>query len=243
MRTIKFYFDLVSTYSYVGYELLRLQARAWAAAGHQVRIELLPFQIGYIFKQAKNAPPMAIPNKAVYMGKDITRTSNMIGMPWDGLPDFFPFNTKPALVALALIGNKYGFELDNGNSVIAKATLALMRSAWSGDAQFVPDTPENVTKVLVDAKIAFPDGASAADIVAEALKNPQYIEIVRENSKVAFEKHRAFGAPTIVVCRGEGEKEHMIWGSDRFEVVADILDLPYTPVKSIVNKIGPVSKL
>lgn len=37
----------------------------------------------------------------------------------------------------------------------------------------------------------------------------------------------AFGAPTLIVKQAGSDKEHVFFGSDRFEMIAKLLGLPY----------------
>lgn len=37
----------------------------------------------------------------------------------------------------------------------------------------------------------------------------------------------AFGAPTMIVKKAGSDQKHLIFGSDRFEVIAELLGLPY----------------
>jgi len=46
------------------------------------------------------------------------------------------------------------------------------------------------------------------------------------NTNEALEKG-AFGAPTFFVKKAESDEEMMLFGSDRFELMASLLELPY----------------
>jgi glutathione S-transferase kappa 1 len=47
-----------------------------------------------------------------------------------------------------------------------------------------------------------------------------------KNTEEALEKG-AFGAPSFVVKKAGSDDEHYFFGSDRFEVMSSLLDLPY----------------
>ncbi len=44
-------------------------------------LKLRPFFLGGIMKESGNRPPMMVPNKGVYMNKDIARIASYFGVP------------------------------------------------------------------------------------------------------------------------------------------------------------------
>ena len=44
-------------------------------------LKLRPFFLGGIMKESGNRPPMMVPNKGIYMNKDIERIASYFGIP------------------------------------------------------------------------------------------------------------------------------------------------------------------
>jgi len=46
-----------------------------------MNLKLRPFFLGGIMKESGNKPPMMVPNKGVYMNKDLARIASYYGVP------------------------------------------------------------------------------------------------------------------------------------------------------------------
>ncbi|KAG0339560.1 Glutathione S-transferase kappa 1 [Podila humilis] len=78
-----------------------------------------------------------------------------------------------------------------------------------------------------------------ADKVQEMLKLSTTKDVKQtlvDNTNQALEKG-AFGAPTFFVKKAGQDDEVMLFGSDRFEILASILDLPYPGLGNIGSKL------
>ena len=76
MTTISLYYDCVSPYSWLAFEFLLKHQRDWNYTLH-----LKPIFLGGIMKASNNTPPGLIPNKALYMTKDLTRWGELYQIP------------------------------------------------------------------------------------------------------------------------------------------------------------------
>lgn len=69
---IQFYFDLVSPWSFVAYQVLRKYSQTWS-----VPVEWCPVSLSYVMKYSGNKPPVTVANKGKYMMQEIARTRKM----------------------------------------------------------------------------------------------------------------------------------------------------------------------
>ncbi len=97
---IEFFYDVVSPYSYLGFEqLVRLEEGEWRGL---VTVVLRPFFLGAVMQATDNKPPALVPAKGRYMGRDLNRLSRALGLRVR-MPSRFPTLTLLAqrvLVAL-----------------------------------------------------------------------------------------------------------------------------------------------
>jgi 2-hydroxychromene-2-carboxylate isomerase len=187
-RTVDFWFEFASTYSYPAAS--RVEAAANAAG---VTLRWRPFLLGPIFReQGWNDSPFNIyPAKGRYMWRDLARICAELQLPWRQ-PSRFPRN---GLVA-------------------ARVACAVQDEPWCGDfvravyrANFADDReigePSVVAAVLTE--LGHPAEATLARAGESAVK-----ERLRAQTEEAV-RLGIFGAPTLVVGA------ELFWGNDRIE--------------------------
>ncbi|KAJ1949840.1 hypothetical protein EC988_004607, partial [Linderina pennispora] len=76
------------------------------------------------------------------------------------------------------------------------------------------------------------EGVVDPSVVDEALKSEGTLEAVVQNTE-AVKQLKGFGAPTILVSKGDGSKPQFFFGSDRFEHIAIYLDKEFLPSKQL----------
>ncbi|XP_064395176.1 glutathione S-transferase kappa 1-like isoform X2 [Halichondria panicea] len=76
MKKVQMFYDVVSPYSWVGFELLQRYSRKWNFV-----LDLCPFFLGGIMKGSSNRPPGMNAAKAAYMGADLKRISAYYDIP------------------------------------------------------------------------------------------------------------------------------------------------------------------
>lgn len=85
---IKFYFDLISTYSYIAiHKIDDLAAR------HGRTVDWIAVSLGHIFQSLEVKAPVFIPARAKYNAIDLARSCEFAGLPFV-LPPSFPFDVK-----------------------------------------------------------------------------------------------------------------------------------------------------
>ena len=69
LKQLEFVYDVLSPYSYIGFELLKRHSATW----NSVRVKYTPVAIGGLFKTSKNQSPAMVPLKGKYMPIDLER--------------------------------------------------------------------------------------------------------------------------------------------------------------------------
>ncbi|MBI1817265.1 MAG: 2-hydroxychromene-2-carboxylate isomerase [Deltaproteobacteria bacterium] len=188
MRTLEFWFEFGSTYSYPA--AARIEALATASG---VAVEWKPFLLGPIFKSQgwSDSPFNIYPVKGRYMWRDLERLCAKYCLPLKR-PTQFPRN---GLLA-------------------ARVACLVAREAWCPDfvrAVYRANLAEDrdIAQAETVAAILTALGQPSAELIAraEAAANKERLRLQTERA-VAL---GIFGAPTFTV------DEEMFWGNDRLE--------------------------
>jgi len=185
---IRFYIDLVSTYSYLAiHRIDDLAARYGRTVDWQV------VSLGHIFNDIKVTPPPFIPARLKYNTTDLLRSAAFAGLTFK-LPDPFPFDVKLARYVF------WTFKARDEALARAFAKAVMTRAFGEGG---------NISTVAEIAEACAPLGLDTAAI-AEASANMASRRAVVE----AMDRARAdgmIGAPFMVL---DGEP---FWGADRLD--------------------------
>jgi 2-hydroxychromene-2-carboxylate isomerase len=192
-KTVEFYFDFGSPYSYLAYKALPA-----IAAAHGAQILWRPMLLGGVFKATGNHSPAEIAAKSAWMQRDMERWAARYGAAFRRNPHF-PINT------LTLMRGAAGMQLRGRD--FDKYVETIFGAMWAepcnlGDAQ-------ELAAVLRAAGF---DAGEFQSLVNDAA--------VKERLKQQTEEAVArgvFGAPTFFVG------EDMFWGQDRLDFVAEAL--------------------
>src|SRR5919112_4899455 len=93
MKTVEFYYDLVSPYSYLAHrEVSRI------CDEHGAELSLRPMLLGAVHNAVGLQAPVATPAKARYQAEDIRRWAERYGLPLE-FPAPFPFRTLKTMRA------------------------------------------------------------------------------------------------------------------------------------------------
>jgi glutathione S-transferase kappa 1 len=167
-------------------------------------------------KGSDNRPPMYVPAKGSYMGKDLHRLRSFYQVPLN----------RPANVveALAVKGSLAAQRLLTATTLTKPSlTESLSRELWiriwSKDEDIT--TPESLTQAL---KAAGLKDSEAAELL-KASTEKSVADKLKETTKEALDLG-AFGAP-IVVIRDSNNEKQMVFGSDRFELIAWMIGEKY----------------
>ncbi|KAK5922131.1 hypothetical protein CgunFtcFv8_019426 [Champsocephalus gunnari] len=190
-KVIELFFDVVSPYSWLAFEVMCRYRKVW-----NIELRLRPTFLGGVMEGSGNKPPGLVPNKFLYMGKDLNRLSEYFNVPLK----------PPADVPEAM------FKKGSLNAMrVERVSRELWRRIWYED--------RDITEPASLSEAAMKAGLSDSEIKrALELCNSQE---VKEKLKSATEEaldYGAFGFP-LVVCHLNGKPE-LFFGSDRFELLA-----------------------
>jgi 2-hydroxychromene-2-carboxylate isomerase len=187
-RTLEFWYDFASTYSYLS--AMRIEDMAKAA---DVQVVWRPFLLGPIFKgQGWDTSPFTIyPAKGRYMVRDMERLATGRGLSFR-MPGRFP-QSSLAAARVALVGADEGW--------IADFTRAIYTAEF-GDGKNIGERDE-LTAILHGLRLD-------SDRIFSVVETPALKQKLKDQTAVA-QRRGIFGAPSFT-CRGE-----LFWGDDRLE--------------------------
>lgn len=191
LRTIEMYWDVGSTNSYFALKLIQP-----ILDRHDLRLELRPYNLGYVFR-ARNyvlmeEPPEKIENRKV----DLKRWADKYHLPFK-FPTVFPVKSSKALRA-SIAMRAWNLEHQFVNQ--------LMNAYWERD-------DDSVTRYEGMRPIVEKLGVDYDEFVMKS--ESQEIQDALIKSTNDGMARGVFGAPTIFVG------SEMFWGKDRMEFVED----------------------
>jgi 2-hydroxychromene-2-carboxylate isomerase len=192
-KTVEFYFDFGSPYSYLAYRAL-----PGIAAAHGAQIVLRPMLLGGVFKATGNHSPIEIPAKNRWLQLDLERWAARYGAGFRHNP-YFPINT------LTLMRGAAGMQLRGAD--FHKYVEAMFHAMWE-EPRNLGDQHE-LAAVLREAGID-------VDGFQSLVNDPTVKEQLKKNTEEAVARG-VFGAPAFFVG------EEMFWGQDRLDFVAAAL--------------------
>ena len=195
MKTVEFYFDLGSPYSYLAYYRLLQMAEQ-----QEIQIVYKPILLGGVFKATGNRSPIEIPVKGAYSILDMQRWAEYYQIPMQMNPHF-PMNT---LTLMRILTGVQLLHLEKFEQV-----LKLLFDAMFG-------TPQNLNELTVLAEVLKPSGFSVEDIMSMVQSDVVKQKLITETEQAI--QRGLFGAPTFFVG------DEMYWGQDRLHFVEQALN-------------------
>ena len=195
MKSVEFYFDLGSPYSYLAYyRLLQI------AEQQEIQVVYKPILLGGVFKATGNRSPIEIPVKGAYSILDMQRWAEYYHIPMQMNPHF-PMNT---LTLMRILTGVQLLHLEKFEQV-----LKLLFDAMFG-------TPQNLNEPTVLAEVLKPSGFSVEDIMSMVQSDVVKQKLITETEQAI--QRGIFGAPTFIVG------DEMYWGQDRLHFVEQALN-------------------
>ena len=195
MKSVEFYFDLGSPYSYLAYyRLLQI------AEQQEIQIVYKPILLGGVFKATGNRSPIEIPVKGAYSILDMQRWAEYYQIPMQMNPHF-PMNT---LTLMRILTGVQLLHLEKFEQV-----LKLLFDAMFG-------TPQNLNEPTVLAEVLKPSDFSVEDIMSMVQSEVVKQKLITETEQAI--QRGIFGAPTFFVG------DEMYWGQDRLHFVEQALN-------------------
>jgi 2-hydroxychromene-2-carboxylate isomerase len=192
-KTVEFYFDFGSPYSYLAYRAL-----PGIAAVRGAQIVWRPMLLGGVFKASGNHSPAEIPAKSAWMRRDMQRWAARYGAAFSHNP-YFPINT------LTLMRGATGMQMRGPD--FHKYVETIFHAMWGKPRNL--GEPDELAAVLRQAGIDVDD-------FRILVNDPAVKEQLKKTTEEAVARG-VFGAPTFFVG------EEMFWGQDRLEFVAEAL--------------------
>ena len=192
-KTVEFYFDFGSPYSYLAYRAL-----PGIAATHGAQIVWRPMLLGGVFKASGNHSPAENPAKRKWMQQDMQRWAARYGAVYKHNPHF-PINTLTLMLGAA------GMQMRGTD--FSRYVEAMFHAMW--------EEPRNLGEPAELAAVLRQAGFDA-DAFQSLVNDPTVKEQLKKDTEEAVARG-VFGAPTFFVG------EEMFWGQDRLDFVAAAL--------------------
>ncbi|KAF9284379.1 Glutathione S-transferase kappa 1 [Mortierella alpina] len=212
------YYDVVSPYSYFAVTLLNRYRSQWKTVDIVLRPVFLAgvLSVAYTLEDtfgAKNQPPANVAAKLPYMVADLQRISTFADIPYT-FPSEFPIMSIPAMRLLVAI------QRHESDDRYVQCIEKLYEAYWSKD--------QNISRkeVLIAAVTPVLGSEAKAEHYYQMTSDKDVKQELIDNTSEAVEAG-AFGAPTFIVKTAGSDQSHMLFGSDRFEAMAMILNVPY----------------
>ncbi|GMS82625.1 hypothetical protein PENTCL1PPCAC_4800, partial [Pristionchus entomophagus] len=207
---IKLYYDIISPYSFIGFETLLRYRVVWP-----IDIVLKPICLGGLFKDVGNPPPVTTCEaKATYMAKEVQMIARHFGIPMNVPKNFEKFVLTASTVdACRLILATQKLKPEKMEEV----SRQLFDRFWIDNLPVKSE--EDLLSCLKKAQIHDPNELMLM------IKSANVKELLRSNTKEA-EALGAFGLPWIEVNRADGGKE-IYFGSDRLPIIGEFIGQAY----------------
>ncbi|XP_077576133.1 glutathione S-transferase kappa 1-like [Stigmatopora nigra] len=208
-KVVELFFDVVSPYSWLAFEVMCRYKNVW-----NIDLKLRPAFLGGVMQGSGNKPPGLVPNKFLFMGKDLARLAEYFNVPLQPPSDpadaMFRKGSLNAMRFVKAVEEKH----PEADQKVEKISRELWRRIWSED--------KDITQPASLAEAAQNAGLRATEI--EELQNLCTTQEIKDKLKKSTQDaldYGAFGFP-LIICHINGKSE-MFFGSDRFELMAHCL--------------------
>jgi 2-hydroxychromene-2-carboxylate isomerase len=184
---LEFWLTLGSTYTY-----LTVQRIEQTVSEAGLELEILPFNLGLIFRKANFFPFNEGTDKTAYMWRDIERIAASRGLE-PNLPAPYPSPETLRANKVALVTVQQGLGL---------AWIRQSYEAWFGKG-LLPGTDDNLSNSL-------PAVGLGVDMTIAQAESPEAAAALQEQTELA-ESYGIFGAPAFRAM------DELFWGDDRLE--------------------------
>lgn len=194
MKTVEFYFDLGSPYSYLAYyRLLQMQKQ------QNFKLIYKPILLGGVLKATGNRSPIDVPVKAAYSMQDMQRWAEYYNIPMRMNPNF-PVNTLSLMRILTGVQMFYIEKFEQVLKLLFDGMFAI---------------PKNLNEPAILAEVLTPSSFAIEDIM-NMIQSSEVKQKLLTETKLAIQRG-IFGAPTFFI------NDEMYWGQDRLHFVEQAL--------------------
>ncbi|NXT19618.1 GSTK1 transferase, partial [Syrrhaptes paradoxus] len=203
---VELFYDVVSPYSWLGFEVLCRYQHIW-----NVDLRFRPAFLGGIMQATGNKPPAILPKRAEYLQKDIKRMAKYYQVPVQiSEGDFQRVLGKSTLPAMRFIT---AIDMTEPRYLEPLSREFWIRF-WSQHEDI--SQPENMLAVAGQAGLS----SELAQKLLEMISSPAVKNRLKETTEEAI-KYGAFGMPAVV-AHLDGEP-HLFFGSDRLELLGSVI--------------------
>ncbi|XP_073537488.1 glutathione S-transferase kappa 1-like [Phyllobates terribilis] len=205
-KVLELFYDVVSPYSWLGFEILLRYKNIW-----NVDIHLCPGYLAGVMNTTGNSPPALVAKRGAYMGRDLRRLNEFYQVPLRRPSDVFNvmFN-KGSLSAMRFVTTVQMSHPEFLEEVSRKLWMRI----WSEDEDITE--PESILQAA--KKAGMPE--DLAKKLLSTITTPEVKNKLKETTEKAL-AYGVFGMPSIV-AHIDGKPE-LFFGSDRFELLAHLL--------------------
>jgi len=210
---VEFYYDVISPYSWIGFEAITRYAKVWP-----IDLKLKPVLLGGVMADSGNKPPMSVAAKQPYMVDDLDNLSSYwkvpVHHPDDVVEVLMNRGSLLPMRFLTVLRREYPFYLE-------AASREFWMRVWSRDEPI--HRLEDIRQVAI--KIGIPN---VINVINHLIAMMNTDEIKNELKKMTNEAvdSGAFGAPWTVLTMPDGKK-YRFFGSDRIHVLGHIIGQPF----------------
>jgi glutathione S-transferase kappa 1 len=227
---VAFYFDLISPYTYWGWQILKRYKTLWG-----LEVELRPFHLGAVMASTGNSSPASVPNRAKYMQKDLERNAKWFKLEhvWKGVPsnifeDFAKITRSVNRLLCVVVEDPSLSEAQKWRVVDCAFTIFWEDPTYRrGDLFEIPSQGGSIIEKIISQGNLDPSLANSIDNKGK--------DIQKSNSDKAI-SFGAYGSPTFLIADEQSGQVEMFFGSDRFEQLAYLCGKPWygpSPPKSL----------
>ncbi|XP_075072428.1 glutathione S-transferase kappa 1-like [Mixophyes fleayi] len=201
-RVLELFYDVVSPYSWLGFEVLCRYKNVW-----NVDVQLRPGFLAGIMHASGNPFQAMVPSKGAYMIQDLERVSRFFQVPLHQPSDVFHVIMKGSLPAMRFVT---AVQMSHPEFLESVSRELWMR-IWSEDQDI--SEPESILKAA--KKALMPE--DQAKMLLSTISSPEVKNRLKKITDKAL-GYGIFGMPSIVAHIND--RPQLYFGSDRFEILA-----------------------
>ncbi|XP_066474447.1 glutathione S-transferase kappa 1 [Tiliqua scincoides] len=205
-KLVECFYDVVSPYSWLGFECLSRYRHIW-----NIELHFRPVFLGGIMGGTGNKPPAMLPKKGEYMMTDIMRMAKYYQVPARIPKDFFDTIIKKG----SLSAMRFLTAVDlTQPQFLEPLSRELWMRIWSRDEDITQ--PESILAAAGKAGLPLDQAQKLLEMSTSAEVKNRLREVTDEAMK-----YGVFGLPSFVAH--VGDQTQLFFGSDRIELLGDFL--------------------
>lgn len=204
---VEFYYDFISPYSYIAFELLMRCRQRWS----NMDLRLKPTRVRDVISMSGNSSPGSVPAKRKYIYEDLARLSEYYGinfaMPKDAKHVIYTKGSMPAMKLMCALQLHHPHFVDS-------VSRNLFKRVWVNDEDIA--TTESLRQSLLVSD--FP--AESIPALIKSIEVEDWDAVVTEQAAKAVE-NGLFGLPSFTYDTPNGTQ--LLFGTDRIFILAKYL--------------------